>query len=613
MKRVYREARPRRLRRLGWLLLAVVGGCGGESAAREASPNPGLQPRRYDLATFLASRPSQAVDLAPDRGLAVGFGRHATLFDLATGERAPLESRLPGEPAMPLRFFPSGGSLLFTRPADDPAAGGRIHYLGESGALAAFSPSARAYGRFLGWSPDAAGFFLVRPGERTQAGAREELALISTRGAPAQTLYVADTGFRIAAVAPRGDRIALVRELDPDSTEVLLHDRTRGETRLLLPVDRDARFLPQGFAPDGARLLLFDDEGKDTLQLELLTLETGERQLRPRPGCEARDLELAPDGAIYALQWSCAGRLEAGLFETLTGAELGALPLPLGTRLARALPGSGPGGVLYEVASARYPRDLVYAERADPDARARPLTFGLAPEIAAEDLVEPEPVVLRSSQSAGAPEIPGELWWPLSLRSPPAALVWIDDDPRPPVWGEFQALIQFLANRGIAVLRLRLRGAEGFGRRFRHAADGRLVDAGLEDLDAARQALERRGADLQRLAVLGDGPWGGAIAALALAERQGRYLFAAGLGASPDPLQRLDLLPGLAEPGKSWWLARLGDPAAAAAVRDRARVRAPQELAGERLFSLPRPYAESTPEEIAALWAFLEPRLARER
>ncbi len=83
---------------------------------------------------------------------------------------------------------------------------------------------------------------------------------------------------------------------------------------------------------------------------------------------------------------------------------------------------------------------------------------------------------------------------------------------------EFHPFLQFLANRGVAVLRLRLRGARGFGRAFRHAADGRLVEAGLEDLEAARAELARRGVDPQRIAVLGEGAWPGAIAATALAE-----------------------------------------------------------------------------------------------
>jgi hypothetical protein len=481
----------------------------------------------------------------------------------------------------------------------------------------------------LGWSSDGADFFFVR---NVGASLQEELVQVSTHGSLPQILHVARTGMRIAAVSARGDRVALVRELDPDTTEVFLHDRPRAETRLLLPLDQDARFLPQAFSPDGGHLMLFSDDGDDTMQLEILDLDSGERQHRPRPGCDASQLDLAPDGVIYALQWSCAGAVETGLFETLSGAELGPLPLPKGTRIARALPTAKSGGVLYEIASGHFPRDLMFAEGVNPNAAARPLTLGLAPAIAAEDLVEPTQIEIRRGQESG---LPAELWWPRQAQPHPPALLWLEDDNRPPAWREFHPLFQFLANRGVAVLRLRLRGAQGFGRRFRHAADGRLVSAALEDLDAAWTELAHRGVDARQIALLGEGPWAGALAAVAIIERAGRFVAAVDLGGDPDPLGQLDLVPALAEPARTWWTARLGDPAAESVRRDRQRMRFPARAAAHRLFVAVDPqakpwseeagaarlalaeahrldlapgtqtYERLTPAEVTALWAFL--------
>lgn len=428
--------------------------------------------------------------------------------------------------------------------------------------------------------------------------------------APPSTLFVPPDGFRVAAVAPHGDRIALVRELDPDTTEVLLHDRVRGETRLLLPLDRDGRFLPQRFSADGSRLLLFSDEIDDTLQLEILHPDTGERSRRPRPGCEALRLDTSPDGAIYALQWSCRGAVESALFDAATGEALGPLPLPDGTRLARALPAGRSGGVLYEIASARYPRDLMFADRLDPDANARPLSFGLAPGIAASDLVAPVSVELRVAGAPSMPPNPAELWWPSRPGAAPPALIWMESDVLPPAWQEFHPFLQFLANHGVVVLRLRLRGSQGLGKRFRHAADGRLVDAGLEDLDAARAELANRGVDPLRIAVLGEGSWCGALAATALVERPGRFVAAADLGGDPDPLGQHDTVLALAEPARTWWLTRLGDPATEAVRRDRARMRLPTNLPGQLLFLAGDPAAASdSAAAFAALWEFLRARL----
>ncbi len=316
------------------------------------------------------------------------------------------------------------------------------------------------------------------------------------------------------------------------------------------------------------------------MQLEILNPESGERTRRRRPGCEISQFDAPAGGAIHALQWSCGGRMEGALFEAATGAEVGPLPLPRETRLARAIPGEASEGVLYEVASARFPRDLIFAESLDPDAVAQPLTFGLAPTIAAGDLVDPVPVAIPLG---GAATLPAELWWPRRTSSAPPALLWIEDDTRTPAWMEFHPFFQFLANRGVAVLRFRLRGARGFGRAFRHAADGRLVEAGLEDLDAARSELVRRGADTLRIAVLGEGSWPGAVAATALVERAGRFTAAVDLGGDPDPLRQHELIATLLEPARTWWLTRLGDPTADAVRRDRERMRLPTGVPAAQL------------------------------
>ena len=512
MRRVYRQAAFRSVRPAVLLvaaILPVLAGCGRrqDAPAPPAHAAPELAPRHFELADFLASRP--------------------------TGVDSPDVPRLA-------------------------AAQGLI------------------------WSPD-------------------------PPAPPPPVLAAAPAGFLVAAVAPRGERVALVRDIDPDSTEVLLYDRSRGETRLLLPVDRDARFLPQHFSADGERLFLFSDEADDTLQLEVLEPDTGARQRRHRPGCEALRFDSSPDGAVYALQWSCSGKVQAALFDSATGAERGPLPLPIGTRAARVLPAGAAGGVIYEVASARAPRDLLFGDRLDSDARVRPLSFGLSPLITAEDLVDPTAVALAI---AGAPPVPSELWWPRRPPAPPAALIWLENDVAPPAWFEFHPFFQFLANRGVAVLRLRLRGSQGFGRRFRHAADGRLVDAGFEDIDAARAELARRGVDPQRIALAGQGPWAGALAAAAQTARPGSFAAAADLGGDPDPLRGLDTLAALPEPPHTWWLTRLGDPASDVVRRDRARMLLPADLSGRRLFLADDPEATAgAAATLAALWEFLAPSL----
>jgi hypothetical protein len=187
--------------------------------------------------------------------------------------------------------------------------------------------------------------------------------------------------------------------------------------------------------------------------------------------------------------------------------------------------------------------------------------------------------------------------------------VWVEGDAAPPRWDEFHAFFQFLAGRGIAVARLRLRGAEGFGRSFRHAADGRPLAAALEDLAGAREALARRGVDPSRIALVGEGGWPGAVAAMLARGAPAaapRFHAVLSLGADPDPLALVDALPTLAEPAKSWWTTRLGWPGDdALAAREATRT-------ANLAITLPLvPYlaAPGDPVDYTALWSVLAPVL----
>ena len=71
-------------------------------------------------------------------------------------------------------------------------------------------------------------------------------------------------------------------------------------------------------------------------------------------------------------------------------------------------------------------------------------------------------------------------------------------------WG-FDPLVQILASRGYAVLKVNYRGSSGYGNRFREAAVGELAGRVQEDVEDAFEWAVREGyADRSRLAMFGD-------------------------------------------------------------------------------------------------------------
>jgi dipeptidyl aminopeptidase/acylaminoacyl peptidase len=80
---------------------------------------------------------------------------------------------------------------------------------------------------------------------------------------------------------------------------------------------------------------------------------------------------------------------------------------------------------------------------------------------------------------------------------------WVRD-----VWG-FDAVVQFLANRGYAVLQINYRGSTGYGSAFVEKARAQVGGAIQDDIaDAVRLAIQKGIADPSRVAIMG-GSYGG--------------------------------------------------------------------------------------------------------
>jgi hypothetical protein len=307
-------------------------------------------------------------------------------------------------------------------------------------------------------------------------GAPERLDEVDVRDLRRRTLAIAPEGYRIAAATSEGPRLALVRDLDPGSSEVLVQEGDAGNARLLLPSGADGRFRPQAFLDRGRALLLLADDDGDDFQLERIEVTSGRRSrfgTLPCPPTAAR----TDRAGGFRIELRCAGRREVRL---LAGdAEARTLPRPPdGTRVLDAilLPGLELGALL--AGGERWPADLAAIERA---LELRPLTLSLPARVRPDSLPGSTPLPLASAGH----QLPAELWRPATpIR---AGLLWIEDDDAPPRFGELQPLIAALASRGIATLRIRGRGADGFGRGLRLAA--RDADAARADLHAALAAL----------------------------------------------------------------------------------------------------------------------------
>lgn len=155
-----------------------------------------------------------------------------------------------------------------------------------------------------------------------------------------------------------------------------------------------------------------------------------------------------------------------------------------------------------------------------------------------------------SYKSRDGTDIPAYLATPPGGKPPFALVVLPHGGPNSRDYLVFNALVQFLATRGYAVLRPEFRGSSGFGDAYREAGDqqwgGRMQD---DITDGVRALIARQVADPRRVCIVGDTPYGGYAALAGAAFTPELYTCAVSInGVSDLPSYVTALLPRTGTP-----------------------------------------------------------------
>jgi len=143
---------------------------------------------------------------------------------------------------------------------------------------------------------------------------------------------------------------------------------------------------------------------------------------------------------------------------------------------------------------------------------------------------------------------------------------WMHD-----TWG-YNAAVQFLANRGYAVLKVNFRGSTGYGRRHLTAAIGEFAGAMHDDLiDAVDWAVAQGYADLHRIGIVG-GSYGGYAALVGVTVTPETFAAAVDYVGISDLASFLSALPPFVRANMiNNWIAYVGDPDDPEALADMRR------------------------------------------
>lgn len=127
------------------------------------------------------------------------------------------------------------------------------------------------------------------------------------------------------------------------------------------------------------------------------------------------------------------------------------------------------------------------------------------------------------------------------------------------IWG-YDPEVQWLANRGYAVLQVNFRGSTGYGKPHLQAGDREWGGTMLLDLiDTKRWAAQQGLIDPSRTALMGTG-FGGYATLAALALHPGEFAAGVSLSGAPSLITLIAALPPGSSPLRSLLQQRLGDP-----------------------------------------------------
>ncbi len=194
----------------------------------------------------------------------------------------------------------------------------------------------------------------------------------------------------------------------------------------------------------------------------------------------------------------------------------------------------------------------------DRKARSVELLYRSRPELPTDQLASMQPLRYKARDGL---EIPAYLTLPKNVEAKNLGLValihggpWARDS-----WG-YDSLVQFLANRGYAVLQPNFRASTGYGKAFLNAGNNEWGDAMQDDISDGVQYLIDQGiADPERVCIMG-GSYGGYATLAGMVFTPELYACGVNIVGVSNLISLLNSIPAYWGPARQIFTLRMGDP-----------------------------------------------------
>ncbi|HET9480318.1 MAG TPA: alpha/beta fold hydrolase [Candidatus Polarisedimenticolia bacterium] len=552
--------RSHRLRiAVGAVALAALlpAGCGGPAETSR-------QVAQYTIEDFMGTTNYSGAAFSPDKSKILVSSDQSGVFNayavpVSGGEPVALTSSTT-DSIFAQSYFPADERFVYT---SDQGGNELTHIFVREldGSVQDLTPGEKLKARFHGWSHDDRSFF-IDTNERDER--YFDLYEVAVDGYRRELIFKNEEGFEFGDISPDKRFIALGKEKTNHDSDIYLHDRQTGETRLLTVHEGEVSNATQQFSPDGRSLYFTTDEGHEFKYLVRYDLAGGGREVIEKPDWDVWYAYFSRDGKYMVMGINNDARTEIRLYEAATMKQLDLPKLPdadiTAVRISR-----DEKTMAFYVSSSRHPNDLYVHELGggEPVQLTRSLNRNINPA----DLVEAK--VVRFASHGGV-EVPGILYKPhqASVNQRAPALVWVHGGPGGQSRAGYSALIQYLVNHGYVIYAINNRGSSGYGKTFYRMDDRRHGEDDLADcVESKKMLIETGYVDAARIGIIG-GSYGGYMVLAALAFQPEEFAVGVDIFGVANWVRTLESIPPWWESFRQALYQELGDPA-----RDAERLR----------------------------------------
>jgi dipeptidyl aminopeptidase/acylaminoacyl peptidase len=412
---------------------------------------------------------------------------------------------------------------------------------------------------FFGWSQDKKNMYI-------NSNSRDvkyfDLIKLDTLTWKPTVLYQTDSDLSPALISKTERYIVLTKSITTDKNEMYLYDR-KTKTSKRLSNDKEANWNPMAFEKNDSILYYSSNEDTEFSYLVKYNINTGKSEKIYEDKWDVNYMSLSENEKYHTLFINEDGKNKILLFDHSTGTPV-ELPKFEDGDVTNVIISNSESKLLLTVGSSTSPANLYLYDI--PTKKLKQLTSVLSKKINQNDLVKAEVIRFKSFDGK---EIPAIYYKPLqaSKDNKVPALLWIHGGPGGQSRIGYSNSIQYLVNRGYAVLAANNRGSSGYGRTFYKLDNKDHSNGDLKDCIWGKKWLaEQDYIDPKAIGIYG-GSYGGCMVLGALAFHPEEFKVGVDLFGVANWPRTLKSIPPFWESFRKALYDEMGDPYTADSIR----------------------------------------------